>query len=195
MTASIRFASLRPLAAFAALAALAGISACVKAPNISVVDSKTALERQAAGEYPTLENDLGQAGASPRAEPIPGEELTNGTDDTATLGDVARLYADSTQDADWIDQMLVEGCIGEASSGLLEPTPDQCSIRVDEAERVRILGRANLHRRQVWRYLAEQRPEASPAQIRAAWRKNHVERVVCGGLLETDGQWKAKPCD
>jgi len=175
------------------LVALAG--GCVKAPNISVVDSKTALERQAAGDYEPLENELANEGISPRPEVIPREQLTSSDDDEA-LGEVAQLYASAETDADWVDQMLVEGCIGEANTGLLEPTPEQCDIRVDEAERVRILGRANLHRRQVWRYLAEQRPKASPEQIRQTWRKLYLEQVVCDGLVQSDdGAWSKKSCD
>src|SRR6187402_2125679 len=43
------------------------LGACV-APNVVVVDQKTALERQAAGDYPALQNELEQAGMAPAPE-------------------------------------------------------------------------------------------------------------------------------
>ena len=45
------------------------LGACV-APNVVVVDQKTALEQQAAGGYPELENQLEQAGMSPAPRKI-----------------------------------------------------------------------------------------------------------------------------
>ena len=181
-------------AAFAAVAALS-IGACVKAPNVAVVDSKTALEKQAAGEYPALENDLEQAGLAPRPEPFPREELVAGRNRSGggALGEVAELYAKAESDADKIDALLVKKCVGEATSGFLEARPADCTAAVDTAEMTRLLGRSNLHRRQVWQMIATERA-TDIEKARRAWRPIHLEQVVCGGLIQTDDGWKPKAC-
>jgi uncharacterized protein YdbL (DUF1318 family) len=180
-----------------ALSALAVSAACVSVPPIQVVDRRTALETQAAGDMPALENELEQAALSPRGEPIPRERLMDrpGGD----LGEVAELFVSAQTDAAWIDRALVAGCVGEALEGTLVATPERCEEDLadlgGEAERARVLARTNLHRRQVWAYIARQREGATEAEARAAWRAQHLKRVVCGALVEVEaGRWEKKAC-
>lgn len=169
--------------------------ACVRAPNIVVMDSKTVLEEQAAGEFHALENDLAHAQISPRGEPIVREQLASKSQKDSALGEVAQLYARLESDADWVDRMLVAQCIGEAQSGLLQPTPDRCQVAADSAETSRILGRSNLDRRQLWRLIQKKRSKVSMQRISAEWRKVHLQRVVCGGLVQTGPKvWAKKEC-
>jgi hypothetical protein len=171
-----------------------GLSACV-APNVVVVDQKTALEEQAAGGYPALENDLEQAGMSPAPEPFTREELAGGRERSGSgaLGDLAELYAKGQSDADTIDRLLLQKCVGEALSGLLEPRPNDCIGAADATELARVLGRENLHRRQYWELLAKER-KASVERVREAWRPLHLEQVVCGGWVEASAGWEQKSC-
>ncbi len=169
--------------------------ACV-APNVVVVDQKTALEQQAAGGYPALENDLEQAGMSPSPEPFAREELAGGRERSGRgpLGELAELYAKSESDTEAIDRLLLSHCIGEAVSGLLEPRPDECVGAADANEMARLLGRENLHRRQLWQLMARER-QASVSQAQSVWRELHLEQVVCGGLVESNpGNWGPKSC-
>lgn len=175
--------------------ACAGWAGCV-APNVVVVDQKTALERQAAGSYPALENDLDQAGMSPAPEPFTREELAAGRErsGSAALGELAELYVKVASDAAAIDQLLLQRCIGEGLSGLLEPRPDDCIGVADTAELTRLIGRENLHRRQLWQLIAKER-QVGVERVQDAWRSLHREQVVCGGLVETAAsQWGPKQC-
>jgi hypothetical protein len=170
------------------------LSACV-APNVVVVDQKTALEEQAAGGYPALENDLEQAGMSPAPEPFTREELAGGRERSGSgaLGSLAELYAKGESDADTIDRLLLQRCVGEALSGLLEPRPADCIGAADATELARVLGRENLHRRQYWELLAKER-KASVERVRELWRPLHLEQVVCGGWVEASAGWEQKSC-
>jgi len=174
-----------------------GAAGCIAAPDIVLLDQRTALEMQAAGEYRALENDLQQSGISPKAEDITREQLEAGHADLAesSLGEVVRIYSVVRTDAAWIDEMLVAGCIGEGLDGLLEQTPGECNLDVDTGQMARIVGRANLHRRQIWQVIGKQRPSATEEQIRSTWRELHLKRVVCQGRVETaEGVWEKKKC-
>ncbi|HKO92907.1 MAG TPA: hypothetical protein VJU61_17245 [Polyangiaceae bacterium] len=171
------------------------LSACV-APNVVVVDQKTALERQAAGDYPALQNDLEQAGLSPAPEAFTREELAPGRERQGggALGELAELYAHGEADAEVIDRLLLQKCIGEATSGLLVARPTDCIGAADAAELVRVIGRENLHRRQIWQQLASER-NANLERTRKQWRELHLEQVVCGGLVESRADaWGEKAC-
>jgi len=175
------------------LAALALLSACV-APQVVVTDQKTALEQQAAGGYPALENDLEQASLSPAPEPFAGEDLTVGRDPQRGEGALVELYAKSAADADAIDRLLLQKCIGEGLSGLLEPRPNECVGAADAVEVARVLERENQHRRQLWQLLANAR-QLSVERVQPVWRELHLEQVVCGGLVEASaGSWGPKSC-
>jgi hypothetical protein len=178
--------------------AAAPLPACV-APNVVVVDQKTALEQQAAGGYPALENELEQAGMAPAPEPFSREELASrreasGENGGSALGELAELYVKTESDAAAIDRLLLQRCIGEARSGLLEPRPSDCVGAADATEMARLLGRENLHRRQLWQLLASERA-VSVERVRPVWRELHLAQVVCGGLVESaEGRWEPKPC-
>lgn len=177
-----------------AVCATLSLAACV-APNVVVVDQKTALEEQAAGGYPALENDLDQAGLSPSPEPLTRDELASGRErnGSGALGELAELYAKSESDADTVDRLLLQKCIGEATSGLLVPRPDDCVGTTDATLLARVLGRENLHRRQYWDLLAKER-NANVEHVREVWHGLHLEQVVCGGWVETDAGWGPKGC-
>ena len=177
------------------LAALSLGVGCV-APKVVVVDQRTALEQQAAGGYPALENDLEQAGMAPAPESFAREQLAAGREQSSSgpLGELAELYAKSESDADAIDRLLLQRCIGEALSGLLVPRPSDCIGATDATEMARLLGRENLHRRQLWQLLASER-SVSVDRVQPAWRELHVQQVVCGALTESSaGAWGPKTC-
>lgn len=182
----------------AALLLLGGwltLPACVR-PRVVVVDQKTALEQQAAGGYPALENELEQAGLSPSPEPFTREELGAQRErgGRTVLGELAEIYARSESDADAIDRLLLQHCIGEAGTGLLVLRPDDCIGAADATEMARLLGRENLHRRQLWELMARER-KAPVERVRQAWRALHLEQVVCDGFVEgSDGTWGPKAC-
>jgi hypothetical protein len=177
------------------VALASALGACV-APNVVVVDQRTALEQQAAGGYPALENDLAQAGMAPSPEPFAREELAAGREPGAgaALGDLTQYSARGETDADTIDGLLLQHCIGEGLSGLLEPRASDCIGTTDSTELARVVGRENLHRRQLWSALAKERGKSSD-DARAAWREIHLEQVPCGAWLESaGGSWGAKAC-
>jgi hypothetical protein len=177
------------------LASLSLLSACV-APQVVVTDQKTALEQQAAGGYPVLENDLKQAGLSPAPEPFVSEELAPGREKSGAgpLGELGELYVKSAADSEAVDRLLLQKCIGEGLSGLLEPRPNECVGAADATEVARVLGRENQHRRQLWQLLANAR-QVSVERVQPVWRELHLEQVVCGGLVETGaGSWGPKAC-
>jgi hypothetical protein len=154
------------------LALACWLPACVST-NVVVVDQKTALERQVAGDYDALENDAEQAGLSPAPESFTRDELAAGRErqGRGALGELAELYAQGESDAEAIDRLLLQRCVGEAESGLLVPRPGDCIGAADSAELVRVIGRENLHRR-TWSAPAE--PGASSTSSRScavAWSR------------------------
>jgi hypothetical protein len=178
-----------------AIAVASLVLGCV-APNVVVVDQKTALEQQAAGGYPALENDLEQAGMAPMPEAFAREELAGGRERAggSALSKLAESYAEGASDADTIDRLLLQKCIGEALSGLLVPRPGDCVGTTDATELARVLGRENLHRRQLWQLIASERRTSIEA-VRDVWQELHLAQVVCGGLMETrGGSWAPKAC-
>lgn len=170
---------------------------CVKAPDIVLTDQKTALEQQAAGDFRALENDLHQAGIAPKGEDIPRAtlEAENPDPGSSSLGSVVALYSEVRTDAEWMDQLLVASCVGEALDGLLAHKADWCKQDVDLAQLTRVVERLNLHRRQLWRAIGERHRDKSETEIRTVWRGIHLERVVCGGLIQVDEKtWENKKC-
>ena len=171
---------------------LAG-AGCIKVPAIAVVDNRTALELQASGEYPELQFDVADAALEPGPSPVSAKEIVSKAGLSAAGGDLD-LFAVSESDAQFIDAMLVSGCLGEAEDGLLQYTPDHCDQSVEVSEILRAASRNNLHRRQVWEYLASRADSRSPAAARDAWRWVHLEQVRCGTWIEKDGAWTQKEC-
>ncbi|HUS64660.1 MAG TPA: DUF1318 domain-containing protein [Kofleriaceae bacterium] len=163
---------------------------CIRAPEIVLVDRATALEQQAAGSFVELERKLLRAGAA--AQPV---ALT--PDQLETLGIRPAPLVDATEqtDADRVDGLLKQHCIGEARDGTLADTHESCKGAADHAEAVGLVDRANRARQQLWRWMQSRRPEASLAEVRQAWTKVHLRGLVCGGWLQReDGEWEAKKC-
>ena len=170
---------------------------CVKAPDIVLTDQRTAFEQQAAGEFRALENDLHSASIAPKGEDLTLEamEAQHAESGSSSLGEVAQLYSAVQTDADWIDEMLVAGCLGEARDGLLQQRGDSCKRAVDTGRLTRVVERANLHRRQLWQVMHKRAPEMDERRVRASWRQRHLRRVVCDALVQSaEGAWEKKSC-
>ncbi len=111
--------------------ALAGATlGCVKAPEIVVVDRATALEQQAAGSFADVEQDLAQRAVSPGAEALTPDQLQ-------ALGIKPVPIVDHTEqsEADRVDGLLRQHCLGEGKHGLLVDTHDGLHRRVRPCSR------------------------------------------------------------
>jgi hypothetical protein len=169
---------------------LLGAAGCFKPPEIVMVDRATALEQQAAGSFDDLERTLDRAAIEPHPVPLTPEELEALGIRPAPLVDESDLT-----DADRLDGLLAQHCLGEGKDGLIVDTRDACKGAVDAAEVQTLLERANHARRQLWRWMRERRTDVPEGQLQHAWRENHVRNVVCGGWIEgSDGTWQAKSC-
>jgi uncharacterized protein YdbL (DUF1318 family) len=176
--------------AFAALAPLVGLAGCFKPPEIVMVDRATALEQQASGSFDDLELKLDRAAVEPRPVPLAPEQLQALGIRPAQLVDESELT-----DADRLDGLLAQHCVGEGKDGLVVDTPDACKGATDANEVQTLLERVNRARRQLWRWMHGRRANVSEEQLQRAWREKHVQNVVCGGWIEgSDGKWQGKPC-
>jgi hypothetical protein len=172
-------------------------SGCVHAGDVVLLDRKTVLEEQASGELHPLENDLREAAIVPRGGEFTRAELEEAGADLSegTLSRVIEVGALVRTEAELIDDLLVRRCVGEGHSGLLVETPRSCLGRTDESRSSAAVQRVNRARRQLWRYLHEKRPEVPEPELRATWRRLHLESVVCGGQVQDeDGKWQIKRC-
>jgi hypothetical protein len=176
---------------FLLLVALLG---CVKAPDVIIVDRKTALEQQASGSFRGLEEELEQAGLSPRPAPLTGAQL-------AAAGVARGSPVDEAGDASGLpdgvraDTLLVQRCIGEGADGLLVLTVERCTGTIDVPQVQRLIERVNRQRRQLWAWLGKREPRKRAEEIVAAWREVHLAGVVCGGQVQKpDGTWEVKRC-
>jgi hypothetical protein len=188
---------MRSLAACFAWTLALALAGCIKPPDVVVVDRATALEAQAAGEYPELERALRHAGITPKGADFTRGQLTAAGVDTSRteMDEVLRIYSEVQTDAQLVDALLVRRCIGEASDGLLRETPSTCSGTVDVAEASRAVQRTNRNRRQIWALMRAELKGATDEQVRRAWRQAHLIGVVCGGNVQRDdGSWEVKPC-
>jgi len=166
---------------------------CIKTGPVAVVDNRTALEIQASGEYPVLEFESADAVLEPGPIPVSGKTIVSEAG-LAAAGENLDLFADSLSDERFIDAMLLSGCLGEAEDGLLEYLPNRCDADVEVSEIFHAASRNNLHRRQIWEYLASKSKSRSAADARDAWRSVHLEQVRCGAWVEEDGAWAQKAC-
>lgn len=171
-------------------------SGCIKAPDVIIVDRQTALEQQANGRFPSLQEQLDQAAIT--AEPVPFTRARleeAGWQPRKEHDAIARLYREASSQSERIDQLLLRRCIGEANDGTLAETRDTCRGGVDVATLSALLERANRNRRQVWRHLLGKRPESALPGIRQSWRGVHMKSVVCGGHIQRKGgAWVVKKC-
>ena len=164
--------------------------ACIKPPEIVMVDRATALEQQAGGTYASLEKRLERAAVSPRPIPLTPDQLQS-------LGIAAPTLVDKTDltDADRVDDLLQRHCVGEGNGGLLVETDKACHGATDHDELLELLDRVNRARSQLWRWMHEERPDVAEHELRKRWRAEHVRGVVCGGWVQSeDGKWEAKSC-
>jgi hypothetical protein len=174
---------------FIVAAALVSIG-CVNPPSIIMVDRATALEHQAGGSYPILENRLAHKSVAGQPLPITPDQLEMLARTTPPLVD--RL--DMT-DADRIDDLLERHCVGEGADGSLIDTPDVCRGVTEHEDVLVLIDRANRGRAQLWRRLQEQRPGAALTDVRKDWHATHMRGVVCGGWIQSEsGDWHEKPC-
>jgi len=173
----------------AGLASLAG-TGCIKPPEIVMVDRATALEQQASGSFDDVEQRLERAAVEPRPVPLTPEQL-----EALGLGSAPHADGAEATDADRVDALLVQHCIGEGVEGLLVDTRDQCRGAADTEEVLRTVEHVNRARRQLWRWMHEQRATVSVDALRRGWRAAHVRAVVCEGWIQgDDGAWQGKGC-
>lgn len=166
---------------------------CFKAPEIVLVDRATALEQQAAGSYADLERKLARAAMAPRPAPLTPEQLE-------TLGIAPPSLVDDTErsDADRLDALIAQHCVGESKEGTLTDTHDACKGAADRGQSIALIERTNGARQQLWRWMKERTPDQkgrSLDDVRRAWTKTHAQGVVCGGWIQRDdGGWQEKTC-
>jgi hypothetical protein len=163
---------------------------CFKAPEIVMVDRATALEQQASGSFEDLERKLDRAGIEPRPVPLTPEQLEALGIRPAPLVDESELT-----DADRLDGLLAQHCVGEGKDGLIVDTHDACQGAADPEEIASLRERVNRARQQLWRWMHEQRSDVSEVVLLRAWRENHLRNVVCGGWIQgDDDSWQGKSC-
>lgn len=177
----------RPLAAATLLVLGTG---CISAPEIVLTDRATALEQQAAGSFVELERKLMHHGLTARPVPLTPDQLQ-------ALGIRQPPLVDATEltEADAVDALLKQRCLGEGKDGMLADTFESCRGTADRAQALQLLERVNLSRKQLWRWQQGRQPKTPPAELRRLWREAHVRGVVCGGWIQRDdGAWGEKPC-
>src|SRR5262249_34413976 len=125
---------------------------CIHAPEIVLVDRATALEQQAAGSWDELDRKLSAAVTMPRPVPLTPEQL-------AALGIRPPPLVDATEqsEADRVDGLLVQHCIGEASDATLVDTHEACKGATDREEAIELIDRVNHARVQLWRWMQKRR--------------------------------------
>jgi hypothetical protein len=173
--------------------ALSLLPSCIHAPDVIIVDRKTALEQLATGTYRQLEDQLESAATPPRPEP-----LTRSETESAGVSALAQEETDRSEAAQ-LDELLKRRCVGEALDGTIAVTADVCRGRVDAAERARLVERVNRDRYQIWRELQTRGlpkgKERDLGKVRKAWRDAHLRAVVCGGQVQqSGGGWEDKKC-
>jgi hypothetical protein len=171
------------------VAALA-VTGCFHAPPIIMVDRATALEEQAAGSFDDVEKRLDRAGMTPAPAPLTPDQL-----DALGIKPMPLVERRGLTAADHVDELLVQHCVGEGSDGLLVDTHDACRGASDAVADAALVERVNHARLQLWRWMHGIKPDATESALRGAWRKAHIEHVVCGGWLQgDDGKWEEKKC-
>ena len=169
---------------------LAAVGCGIKPPEYVVVDRATALEQEASGSFDDVEKRLNRAGVEPRPVPLTPEQI-------GALGARPPPLVDGSDltDADRLDGLLVQHCVGEGGDGLIVDTRESCKGAADGDEVQTVVERVNRSRRQLWRWMHEQRSDVSADDLQRSWHQAHVRNVVCGGWLEgDDGKWQGKTC-
>jgi hypothetical protein len=172
-------------------------SACIKAPDVVLVDRQTMLEEQISGELEALDQELREQVLVPTSADFSRGQLEAAGVDLGddTLSQVTRVHAVLMSELEILDDLLVRRCIGEALTGLLEETPTTCSGRHTAQRTTAAVHRVNRARRQLWDFLARKTPGRPAADIARSWREAHLEGVVCGAQVQTpSGAWELKRC-
>ncbi len=182
--------------AFAAFAAAIAGGGCITIPAVVVVDRKTALEMQAAGEYAATSAGTTKDGMSPGATPLSrGSLLDAGAESRAGFDGLTEPWTVFRTDADSTDELLERKCLGETREGTLAERRETCVGEVDAAVVAGLVQRANRAREQVWRWLATKAPGKDEATVRQAWRQVRLDEVPCGAPVQAaDGRWESKAC-
>jgi uncharacterized protein YdbL (DUF1318 family) len=176
-------------AAALSLAGVAGV-ACVKPPEIVMVDRATALEQQASGAFDDVERKLNRAAIEPRPVALTPEQL-----ETLGVRPPPLVEGANITDADRLDGLLVQHCVGEGGDGLIVDTREACRGAADADELQMLVERVNRARRQLWRWMQQQRSDISADDLRRTWRQAHVRNLACGAWVEgDDGKWAGKTC-
>ena len=169
---------------------LLALAACIRAPDVVMVDRATALAQQAAGSFDEVELRLIRTGVVPRPVPFTPEQLE-------ALGVRPPTPVDDTEqtEADRMDDLLRSRCIGEGRDGLLVDTHASCLGASDRGEALLLVDRVNRARVQLWRWMKSERKGVSASDLQRTWRRTHARGVVCGGWMQRDdGGWEAKKC-
>ncbi len=163
---------------------------CIRAPEIVMVDRATALEQQASGSFDQLEKDVAVGAVNARSLPLTPNQLE-------ALGIMPAPIIDQSEqtEADRIDALLRQRCIGEGKDGLLVDTHDDCIGASDRDQALALVDRTNRARVQLWQWMQKERPDQSVDALREKWRVNHAQAVTCRAWLQKpDGTWGAKEC-
>jgi len=173
------------------VAALA--AGCIHAPAVVIVDRKTALEQQASGSFRGLEDELEQAGLSPRPAPLTGAQLGSAGVRRDDLE--AGAQGDDGNDLLRTDALLVKRCLGEGFDGTLMLTLETCTGTVDVPVVGRLVERINRERRQLWQWIASKQPGVSASDVLGEWRETHRNGLICGAQVQAaDRSWEVKKC-
>jgi hypothetical protein len=184
------------LVALGAAVPLAG-AACISVPSVVVVDRKTALELQVAGEYPASATASTTDGMSPGATPLSrGALLAAGAESRAGFDGLTEPWTVFRADADLVDDLLARRCVGGSFDGQLAERGETCVGEVDAAALAGLIQRTNRAREQVWRWLASKAPGSDEQRVRTAWRQVHLDEVPCGAPVQAaGGRWEVRSCD
>jgi uncharacterized protein DUF1318 len=172
-----------------AIASTLVLAGCVN-NEIVMVDRATALEQQAAGSFDELELKLDRFAIEPRPVPLTPDQLD-------ALGIRPKPLVDESDltDADRVDGLLAQHCVGEGKEGLLVDTRDACKGAADPDEVRTLVERVNRSRRQLWRWMHGLKADVPEADLQRAWRDNHLRNVACDAWVESaDGKWGGKTC-
>lgn len=179
------------------LALCVPLLACIKAPDVVMVDRQTMLEEQLTGELQPLDDLLRELALVPTVQDFTRGQLeASGVDlQDDTLTQVTRVHAVILSELERIDDLLIRRCVGEGRSGLLEETPGTCSGRHNATRTSASVHRVNRARKQLWQHLRDQEPATPPDVLQTRWRAAHVKTVVCGGQVQNDaGVWELVSC-
>jgi hypothetical protein len=166
------------------------LAGCLKPPEIVMVDRATALEQQASGSFDDIELKLDRAAIEPHPVPLTTDQL-----EALGIRPTPLIDEGDMTDADRLDGLLAQHCVGEGKDGLMVDTHDACQGAADVEQAQTLVERVNRARRQLWRWMHEQRVDVSEGELQRTWHDNHLRNVVCGGWIEgSDGKWTSKSC-